>query len=79
MKIAAHPLVVAVALGLVAPEALEERATDGTTGPRAVDHSPAAPDLAAHHEAPATEWSPAELPSAEELHRVELEWLKTTS
>lgn len=68
MKVAAHPLVVAVALGLLAPDALEAHPVEKT--------SPSAdcPDAHSH-----SRWEPAEPPSDEELHRVELEWLKTTS
>lgn len=68
MKVAAHPLVVAVALGLIAPDALEAQAPAESSAPCAN-----CPD--GH----VSEWNPAEVPSAEELHRVEIEWLRATS
>ncbi|MEQ1564595.1 MAG: hypothetical protein ABMA64_03070 [Myxococcota bacterium] len=61
MKFDAHPLVVAVALGLLGPGALvEEERGEGCDSPLRCEG----------------EWEPGEAPSADEFHRVELEWLK---
>ena len=68
MKLEAHPLVVAVALGLLGPGALvaDEDDTDGASYNEDGD-------------GPTTtvaEWEPGVAPNAEEFHRVEIEWLK---
>ncbi len=70
MKVVAHPLVVAVALGLLAPQALEAEAAEPTTT--------CLGDGDIGGEATSSVWEPSEAPSAEEIHRVELEWLKAT-
>ena len=62
----AHPLVVAVALGLLGPAALasEDEEEEGAA------HA-ASPPAGTHEVA----WSPGPAPDADELHRVEIEWL----
>jgi len=65
MKVAAHPLLVAVALGLLAPPALEA-VNDEVTRRRdhaSTDPEPDAPVLVSE-------------PDADDLHRVEIEWLR---
>ena len=106
MKVAAHPLVVAVALGLLAPQALEAQLPeppptchDDEEEGRAGTHAAGARDTGAHAagapgaglhglvasgigtDEPSTTafvWEAVEAPSAEEIRRVELEWLKVT-
>jgi hypothetical protein len=64
MKLEAHPLVVAVALGLLGPGALvEEDEQDSETSCSGCSNAVA-------------EWEPGEAPDPEEFHRVEIEWLK---
>jgi hypothetical protein len=74
MKIDAHPLVVAVALGLLGPGVLlreEEEREEPCEGCPDHDHeSEYAPTTA--------QWEPGEAPDPEEFHRVEIEWLKQT-
>lgn len=73
MKVAAHPLVVAVALGLLAPQALEAAAPEQP--PTCHDDDDSVADDAG---TTTVVWEPGEAPSPEEIHRVELEWLKVT-
>ena len=73
MKVAAHPLVVAVALGLLAPDALESYTPDTKPSP-CIDCDEAKADSEQE-----TAWQPSEAPSAEEFHRVEVAWLKATT
>ena len=66
---------VAVALGLVAPDTLEAQTPEPTSVPcEGCDGS----YTEAFVETPAYEEFVAEAPTAEEFHRVELEWLKAT-
>jgi hypothetical protein len=70
MKIDAHPLVVAVALGLLGPGVLlrdEEEREEPCEGCRDHDLEPAV-----------SPWEPGPAPDPEEFHRVEIEWLKQT-
>ena len=69
MKVVAHPLVVAVALGLVAPDTLEVAEPEPKVAP--CEGCPG--ELST-----SSAWEPTEAPSAEEFHRVELEWLAAT-
>jgi hypothetical protein len=82
MKIGAHPLVVAVALGLLAPGALEvvdddeERtAACGDCGGSA-DVLPVTELADAVRPDAADAWANVDAPSAEDFHQVELAWLK---
>ncbi|MBX2797673.1 MAG: hypothetical protein KTR31_08400 [Myxococcales bacterium] len=69
MKVVAHPLVVAVALGLLAPPALEEVASES---PRpCVDCDDDGKTV--------SKWEPTAEPSAEEFHRVELAYEALTA
>lgn len=65
MKIDAHPLVVAVALGLLGPGVLIER-----------DEEEDEPCAGCSESEPKAEWEPGDAPDPEEFHRVEIEWLK---
>ncbi len=67
MKVVAHPLIVAVALGLLGPTALE---SDDL-----VDQATVTPDLVPPSElAPSSEITSADAPNAEDFERVQLEW-----
>ena len=66
MKLEAHPLVVAVALGLLGPGALVEEDEPDTEAPCS--------DCEGRNSV--AEWEPGEAPDPEEFHRVEIEWLK---
>jgi hypothetical protein len=69
MKVDAHPLVVAVALGMLGPAALldeDDRDEAECLGCELED------DKVVTTEG----WQPGPAPSADEFHRVELEWLK---
>lgn len=65
MKLEVHPLVVAVALGLLGPGALVEE-----------DESEEVPCTGCGDSHTVTEWEPGEAPDPDEFHRVEIEWLK---
>jgi hypothetical protein len=67
MKLDAHPLVVAVALGLLGPAALASEDED-----EGAAHASSPPEGSTTE----TEWSPGPPPDADEFHRVEIEWLK---
>lgn len=66
MKLEAHPLVVAVALGLLGPGALVEED----------DFDSDAPCSGCDDTNTVADWEPGEAPDPEEFHRVEIEWLK---
>jgi hypothetical protein len=66
MKVDAHPLLVAVALGLLGPAVLE--ADDDR------DDSDASSMFKIADEAETPAWEPGPAPDPEEFHRVELEW-----
>jgi hypothetical protein len=66
MKLEAHPLLVAVALGLLGPGVLEEDDTEEVPCSGCGDDDKNA----------VAEWEPGEAPDPEEFHRVEIEWLK---
>ncbi len=74
MKVAAHPLMVAVALGLVAPSALEAVEEDDRERDRTL--APLFPEDDEIRVTQPEAWEPGEAPSADEFHRVELEWLR---
>lgn len=76
MKVAAHPLVVAVALGLIAPDALEAQPL--MEPPECADCPDPGSFIGGSTTLEVSEWAPGESPSDEELHRVELEWLKAS-
>jgi hypothetical protein len=67
MKLEAHPLVVAVALGLLGPGALveDDEPEDSETSCSGCPNTDAV-----------AEWEPGEAPDPDEFHRVEIEWLK---
>jgi hypothetical protein len=70
MKIDAHPLVVAVALGLLGPGVLlreDEERDEPCEGCQ--DHE---------LDTNISQWEPGPAPDPEEFHRVEIEWLKQT-
>ena len=67
MKLDAHPLVVAVALGLLGPAALASE--DEEEGAAHASSPPPGPSSE-------VAWSPGPAPDADEIHRVEIEWLK---
>ena len=69
MKLDAHPLVVAVALGLLGPAALASEDEEDED----VAHA-SSPLPASQHE---PVWTPGPAPDADEIHRVEIEWLKS--
>ncbi len=73
MKVAAHPLVVAAALGLVGPGALELDLDEGRECSGCVDQ--VIPSR--NHELSELYTVPA--PSPEEFAAVELEWLRVTA
>ena len=74
MKVDAHPLLVAVALGLLGPAVLEtEDDRDDSETSLFLKTS----DLELG-ESPTNDWDPGMAPDAAELHRVEIEWLKVT-
>lgn len=80
MKVVVHPLVVAVALGLVSPDALEVEPTSAPSAPcEGCTDELLSQVSAAPTSSEAVVWSPGEFPSSEELHRVELEWLRATN
>lgn len=64
MKFDAHPLAVAVALGLLGPGVLETEDEHEDT------------EVADGHTR-VVEYEPGPMPDPDELHRVEIEWLKT--
>jgi hypothetical protein len=64
MKLDAHPLIVAVALGMLGPGALVDDDGDDTEL------------FSAGEDDKVATWEPGPAPSPEEFHRVELEWLK---
>ena len=66
MKLEAHPLLVAVALGLLGPSVLEEDDTEEVPCSGCGDDDNSA----------VAEWEPGEAPDPDEFHRVEIEWLK---
>lgn len=76
MKIDAHPLVVAVALGLLGPGVLMERGEEGDDPFTGCGGSE---DPCSDDRDTRLEWEPGETPDPEEFHRVEIEWLKLTS
>ena len=67
MKLEAHPLVVAVALGLLGPGALVEEDEQESEAPCSGCGDP---------NTAVAEWEPGEAPDPAEFHRVEIEWLK---
>lgn len=87
----AHPLVVAAAFGLLGPGALASEDDDGTADCADCGADPVRPQPTSASARPrphgprssllptgseAIEWQPGPAPSADEFHRVELEWLK---